>query len=308
MEAMAARTRVFDLRLFPAGDCLEPTCCRPRAKHGEAALGALAQAAGGNPNGGMPGMPPGMMPGMNMPGMPNNAAMPLMRKLQNLYNTPEPQRDLRAVHVLEEIGTPEARQTLAKLAKGAASVRLTVEAKAALDRLGAAVKERPRPATSEELWNDLGSDDTGKAFKATCALSAAPEQALPLLRKQLKPVPIVDDKEIARLLGNLADDDFKVREQASAELAKIAEQALPAMKKALAGEVALEARKRLERLVEQASSKASTPLLRGLRAVEVLEHSGNAEAKHVLVALAGGAPQARLTREAKASLQRMIVR
>jgi hypothetical protein len=41
-----------------------------------------------------------------------------------------------AIGVLEQIGTPEARKALEGLAKGAAQARLTVEAQAALDRLG----------------------------------------------------------------------------------------------------------------------------------------------------------------------------
>jgi HEAT repeat protein len=280
-----------------------------RTKHGEAALGALLQMNGGGGNGGMGGMPG--MPVMGVmvgPGGNNQAAMLLMQKLQMLYNTPERQRDVLAVSILEEIGTPEARQTLTKLSKGAPGVGLTTASKAALDHLAAAAKERPRPAAPEQLWTDLGSDDAARAFRAMCILSATPEEAAALVRKELKPVPVVEDKEIAALLDNLNSDDFKVREQATEALSKIGEQALPAMKKALEGELALEARKRLERLVEQTASQASAPLLRGLRAIELLEHTGTAECKHVLVALAGGAPQAQLTRAAKASLQRMTAR
>ena len=44
-------------------------------------------------------------------------------------------RELRAVILLERIGSREARETLAGLARGAPDARLTREAKAALDRL-----------------------------------------------------------------------------------------------------------------------------------------------------------------------------
>ncbi|HTU17025.1 MAG TPA: hypothetical protein VMG10_03115 [Gemmataceae bacterium] len=277
-----------------------------RTKHGEAALGALMQSnGGGNP---VPGMAPGMvMPGMGMAGG-SQATMLLLQKLQAKYNTPERQRNVLAVGILEEIGTPEARQTLAKLSKGAPGVALTTSAKTALDHLAAAAKERPLQATPEQLWTDLGSNDAPRAFRAICNLTADPRQAVTLVRKQLKPVPVVEDREIVTLLDRLGSDDFQEREQATEALSKVGEQALPAMKKALSGDVPIEARKRLERLVEQTSSKASTPLLRGLRAIEVLEHTGTTECKHVLVALAGGAPQAQLTREAKASLERLTRR
>jgi hypothetical protein len=45
--------------------------------------------------------------------------------------------------------------------------------------------------------------------------------------------------------------------------------------------------------------------LRQLRAIEVLERAGTAQAKKILSKLAGGAPDARLTREAKAALERL---
>jgi hypothetical protein len=45
-----------------------------------------------------------------------------------------------------------------------------------------------------------------------------------------------------------------------------------------------------------------------LRAAEVLEHCGTPAARQLLRALAGGAPAARLTREARVALQRLARR
>jgi hypothetical protein len=115
-----------------------------RARHGEAAVGALQQHS--DPQ-------------------RRRFGMTFEQKLANLYNTPERARDLKVVRILEEIGTPEARQALEKLSNGADGVNLTVQAKAALDRLADA-KAAPRPAASDNLWVDLGSDDAARAYRA----------------------------------------------------------------------------------------------------------------------------------------------
>jgi hypothetical protein len=52
-------------------------------------------------------------------------------------------RGLRAVEVLEHIGTPEARRVLATPAEGAVEARLTKDAKAALERLAKRNVARP---------------------------------------------------------------------------------------------------------------------------------------------------------------------
>jgi WD40 repeat protein len=59
----------------------------------------------------------------------------LLEKLEQPAASPERLQALRAVEVLEHIGTPEARQVLEVLGRGSAAARLTQEAKAALTRL-----------------------------------------------------------------------------------------------------------------------------------------------------------------------------
>jgi hypothetical protein len=58
--------------------------------------------------------------------------------LESLDGPPvgEPLRALRAIEVLEHIGTVEARRLLQELAGGIEEARLTQQAKAALDHLG----------------------------------------------------------------------------------------------------------------------------------------------------------------------------
>jgi hypothetical protein len=59
----------------------------------------------------------------------------LLEKLEGAVTSPDVLRNLRAVEVLEQIGTTEARQLLEQLAGGAADARLTCEAKSAQERL-----------------------------------------------------------------------------------------------------------------------------------------------------------------------------
>jgi RNA polymerase sigma factor (sigma-70 family) len=65
----------------------------------------------------------------------------LLAKLEGARFTPEHRRALRAIEVLEEIGTPEAEKVLSRLAKESPVAYLAAAAKAALARLAAA--ERP---------------------------------------------------------------------------------------------------------------------------------------------------------------------
>jgi hypothetical protein len=85
-----------------------------------------------------------------------------------------------------------------------------------------------------------------------------------------------------------------------------AEPAEPALKKALAANPALEARRRIQELLENiARRELAPPELQALRGVEVLERIGSPEARAWLTALAKGDPISRATREAGAALQRM---
>ena len=62
---------------------------------------------------------------------------PLLEKLAREARElpPGQRRGLRALEVLERIGTPEARALVQQLAAGAADARLTLEAQAALKRM-----------------------------------------------------------------------------------------------------------------------------------------------------------------------------
>jgi WD40 repeat protein len=179
----------------------------------------------------------------------------------------------------------------------------------------AAVTSR-RPAGPElpaarlaALWGDLADEDAARAQRAVGELLQSPGSALPFLEKALPPVPPARMARVAALIADVDHEDFRRREWASQELEKIGEAARPAIRKALADRPSLEARRRLESLLEALDARPpSREWLRTLRALQVLEGAGTPQARRVLEALARGAPEAGLTQEAKAALERLAAR
>jgi hypothetical protein len=158
----------------------------------------------------------------------------------------------------------------------------------------------------EFLWADLEKDNAVDAYRAVCTLSTDPVRTLPLLRKELRPTQGPDPKRIGRIIADRDSDQFETREKASRELEKFDKGAEPAVRRALAGGVSAEVRSRLERWLAQPEPAVSAPEeLRSFRAVEVLGRIGNAEAKELLQTLTRGLAEAPLTREAKATLERL---
>jgi hypothetical protein len=160
----------------------------------------------------------------------------------------------------------------------------------------------------DALWADLGGEDAGRGFLALWALAGAPEQAVPYLKERLRPEAVPDARErerIVRLIVDLDSDTFAVREKASAELAKVRERAAPALRDALTRKPSAEARKRIEQILGDGKDKAPPPARqRESRAVLALQHMRTDEARKLLADLAAGAPEARLTREARDALRR----
>jgi WD40 repeat protein len=157
----------------------------------------------------------------------------------------------------------------------------------------------------ERLWNELADADGVRAYRAMWRLAAAAERAVPWLAPRLRPVADADDR-LARLVADLDSDQFKVRDRAFAELHKAGLSAEVAVRRALAQKPTLEMRRRLESLQAAMDKLAEAPEnLRLLRALELLEHAKTAAAKRALRLVASGPPEASLTQEARACLQRL---
>ncbi|MGH7223001.1 MAG: hypothetical protein ACRELF_07225, partial [Gemmataceae bacterium] len=170
--------------------------------------------------------------------------------------------------------------------------------------LGDRPAEKATKARRKALWENLAHADARKAGEAMTALIQDVPTALSLLAQKLHPVSAADSKKLARWVADLDSDEFTVREKATHELDQLAELAESALRKALAKKPPLEARRRIEQLLEKLHSLPPNRL-RLVRAVEVLEHLRTPEARQLLKRLAEGAFEARLTREARASMQRL---
>jgi hypothetical protein len=154
----------------------------------------------------------------------------------------------------------------------------------------------------EALWTDLAGKDVARAFAAQQTLGRHPAQAAALVRERLPAAKSVDPEQIAKRVADLSSRGLATRQKAVAELKEIGEQARPALVKALVGDVSLEVRQRIERLLRDMTASPAGGRLREQRAVESLALAGGPEAREVLASLAKGAPEARLTREARAAL------
>jgi len=108
------------------------------------------------------------------------------------------------------------------------------------------------------------------------------------------------------LIGDLNSATFAKRQRAMKELLGLHEVAEAALEAVLAGNPPEELRLRVLQLLDRVKrGGAPAERLRPLRAVEVLEMIGTAEARQLLRALARGAARDLLTEQAQAALERL---
>jgi RNA polymerase sigma factor (sigma-70 family) len=170
-----------------------------------------------------------------------------------------------------------------------------------------AERERSVQLTQKELarlWTELGDEkNAARAFQVMHRLLRDPNGTVRLLRERLRPVPATEAVRIDRWIADLDSAEFAAREAAMRELEQHGEAVEGTLHKVLEDRPSLETRQRVKLLLAKLTSGDR---LRRLRAVEVLEHLDSVESRHLLEALAGGAAEARVTQEAKASLRRLL--
>jgi RNA polymerase sigma factor (sigma-70 family) len=180
---------------------------------------------------------------------------------------------------------------------------LTLQTCARADRVPAIPGRELTPRELANLYDSLSGRDFVEARHALRTLAASPRSTVPFLQKVLRPVPPADGRQIERWIADLDSEDFNVRQRATKELEKLDDLAHPALHKALANRPTAEARRRIEQVLEATEAGGSPAQRRAVRVVQVLVQVGSPEARRLLEGLTAGAPDAQLTRAARAGLQ-----
>jgi WD40 repeat protein len=159
-----------------------------------------------------------------------------------------------------------------------------------------------KEGSAKVQWQDLDNSDRLRVYAAFCRLRASPDDALTLLKANLKPTQAAPPERLADLIKKLDDDSFQVRDQATRELKALGLAAEKALLQAAGNKPSPEASRRIDRLLSEVDTGADWR--RTQTALRLLEELPTTGARKLLQSLAKGDPDSRLTREANAILQR----
>jgi hypothetical protein len=161
-------------------------------------------------------------------------------------------------------------------------------------------------ADLESLWKALADQDPSPAYRAMWKLADDPGLTLPFLRPRLDALPVSDNKRIPNLIADLDSNRFQTRKKATEELAMLGLAAEPALRQELASKPSLEVRRRVEQLLAKIEDGTLEPeLLRGFRALAVLEWISTRESRLLMEKLAQRGPEDPLAESARSALERL---
>ncbi len=159
----------------------------------------------------------------------------------------------------------------------------------------------------DALWGALAGDSAKRAWDAIRELSARPDVAIPLLTEKIKPIVATEKptkEQVAKWIEQLDAPAFADRESASQSLTMHGKNFEADLRAAIETTASLEVKERLEKIVEK-MMKPVLPNVLEVRAIELLERIGNADARALLTKIAAGEATHALTKDATASLKRL---
>jgi hypothetical protein len=154
----------------------------------------------------------------------------------------------------------------------------------------------PTDGSADVLWEGLGSEDAGAAYRLVWALSEQSKTAVAIFRARVRPKELALDREkFDRLVAALDSAEYAARERAERALTT-AGFTVPGvwLRLALRNAKSEEVRSRLERVLS-ARETPSPARWRLERAVQVLEMAGTEDATKLLQEWAAGPPGGFLT-------------
>jgi hypothetical protein len=161
----------------------------------------------------------------------------------------------------------------------------------------------------DALWADVTTPNKIRKEQIRTALTAAASSAVPYLAKKVPAATADDVKAIRKSIAELDADAPAARKAAQDRLSQVAHRFEGALREALTDAPAGEIRNRLTFLLGEVKEKPLPADLRAeLRAVELLAGLNSADARKALETIAAGAPQSRVTREAKAALEKLTLK
>jgi WD40 repeat protein len=173
--------------------------------------------------------------------------------------------------------------------------------------LAGAAKPRKDSPVPEKLWETGAAGEGLAAYVAMADFAASPDQAVEVLRRNMKPAPpSPTNADMDRIFKDLDSDDFNTRKKASQTLAAYGERAVPLVRKRLEANPSEEVSRRAVAFLKEFEQPIPSAMrVRQIRAVEVLEGIGTPDAKKLLSDLAAGGASAPLTLDAAAALKRL---
>jgi hypothetical protein len=124
-----------------------------------------------------------------------------------------------------------------------------------LDRIDAnGLMKRKLPIDLKQLevaWEQLSAEDAAIRYQAFWLLVAGGKLSESFIKGKISPTKITDQdgQKLRRLITDLGADAFATRERASKELKSRLDQARPLLETALAGEISVETRRRIEAIL-----------------------------------------------------------
>jgi WD40 repeat protein len=166
----------------------------------------------------------------------------------------------------------------------------------------------PTDAEMQRLWATLAETDAKNAYAAMWRLVAAGNPSVEYIHRHFRAAHEDEDgTHISKLIDELDDDTFQVRQQASKELTELGGAAEDSLRRAMRDpKTSLEARLRIEHLLEAINShvqRRGGAALRRIRAVHVLEKVDTRQALDLLKEFAA-AGDTRESRDAQAAVGR----